>query len=155
MQRCEPRTQQRAANQLVQLLNVDLSGDIEDKTLSWERMIHTYEEQTRKICAEDLRVGVWLSNAPESTLKTHMLMRTELVRWADFRAELISCTRIEGIQWLVSVADGPRGLCQGLEGRRQGQERRWQGQERRWQGQASNQRCSNVLEVRQDGTLYQ
>ena len=93
MQRYEPRTQQRAANQLVQLLNVDLSGDMEDKTLSWERMTHTYEEQTGKIFAEDLRVGVWLSNAPESALKTHMIMRTDLVRWADFRAEMISCTR--------------------------------------------------------------
>ena len=77
MQRYEPRTQQRAANQLAQLLHVGLFGD---KTLSWEPMIHTHLEQTWKIFAEDLRVGVWLSNAPDSTLKTHMLMR---LSWYD------------------------------------------------------------------------
>ena len=83
--------QQCAANQFL-LLNVDLSVDIEDKTLSWERVIHTCEEQTVKIFAEDLRVGVWLSNASsESSLTTCTLMRTRLVRWAGFRAGVMSC----------------------------------------------------------------
>ena len=72
---------------------MDLSGDIEDKTLSLERALHTYEEQTGEIFAEDLRVGVWLLNAPESALKTHVLMRTDLVRWADVGAEMVSCNR--------------------------------------------------------------
>ena len=38
VQRCDLR------NQLVQLLSADLSRDLEDKTLLWERMIKTYEE---------------------------------------------------------------------------------------------------------------
>ena len=45
------------------LLNADLSGNLEDTTLSWERMIKTYLGQTGKVYAEDLGVGVWLSNA--------------------------------------------------------------------------------------------
>ena len=64
---------QRAATQLVHLPNADLSGDLEDKTLLWERTIKTCEGQTEKVFAEDLRIGIWLSNAPGSTVKTHML----------------------------------------------------------------------------------
>eukprot|EP00975_Prorocentrum_lima_P056426 11830585-Prorocentrum_lima.AAC.1 len=63
---------------MVRLLHVDLGGDLEDKTLTWERSILTYEEQTSKIFPDDLRIGVCLSNAPESAVKTHMLMKTEL-----------------------------------------------------------------------------
>ena len=93
LQRHEPRTHQRAANQLVQLLNADLSGELEDKTLSWERMITNYEEQAEKASADYLRVGIWLSNAADSAIKTHMLMRTGLVRWAAFRQEMMSRAR--------------------------------------------------------------
>ena len=93
VQRNEPRTHQRALNQLVKLLNCDLSGDLEGKTLLWERMIKTQEEQTGKMFAEVLRVVVWLSSALESAIKTHMLMRTELTRWTDLRATMMSCTR--------------------------------------------------------------
>ena len=93
VQRYEPQTHQAAANQLVRLLNADPPGDPEDKTLLWERMVKTYEEQMGQVFAEDLRFGIWLSNAPESAVKTHMLMRMELVRWADFRQEMMSCTR--------------------------------------------------------------
>ena len=35
VQRFEPRTHQRGSNQLMQLLNADLSGDLDDKTLLW------------------------------------------------------------------------------------------------------------------------
>ena len=93
VQRYDPRTHQRAANRLVQLLNADLSGDLEDKTLLWERMVKTYEEQMGQVFAEHLRFDIWLSNAPERAIKTHMLIRTDLVRWADFRQEMMSCTR--------------------------------------------------------------
>ena len=100
------------------------SGDIEDKTLLSERMIHTYEEQTGKIFAEDLRVGVWQSNAPESALKTHMLMRTELVQWADIGAEMISCSRALKASRGMSpspmdigaFAKGKNGDCKGKKG---------------------------------------
>ena len=67
------------------------SGSIllEDKTLVCERMIKTYKEQTEKVLAEDFRIGIWLSNAPESTIKTHMLMSTELVCLVDFRQQMM------------------------------------------------------------------
>ncbi len=91
--RYEPRTQQRQATQMVALLNVDLSGDLEDKTLNWERQIAVYEEQSKKVFADDLRIGAWLRAAPESAVKTHMLMKTDLVRWADWRAEMMRITR--------------------------------------------------------------
>ena len=91
VQRYGLRSQPRAANQLVQLLNAYLSGDLEDLTLLWERMIKTNEEQTEKVFAEDLRICIWLSDAAESAIKTPMLMRTELVRWADSRLEMMTC----------------------------------------------------------------
>ncbi len=82
--RYEPRTQQRQATQMVALLNLDLSGDLEDKTLNWERQIAVYEEQAKKAFADDLRIGARLRAAPESAVKTRVLMKTDLARWADF-----------------------------------------------------------------------
>ena len=58
-------------NQIVRLLNADQSEDLEDKTLLWERMIRTCEEHTGQVFAEDIRTRIWLSNAPESDIKTH------------------------------------------------------------------------------------
>eukprot|EP00975_Prorocentrum_lima_P026570 5586852-Prorocentrum_lima.AAC.1 len=54
--RYEPRTKQRAANMMVPLLNVDLTGELGDKTLTWGRSILTYEEQTPKVSTDDLRI---------------------------------------------------------------------------------------------------
>ena len=62
VQRYERQIYQRAANQLVQLLNADISGDVKDKTLLWEGMIKTYGEQTVNVFSEDLCTGIWLSN---------------------------------------------------------------------------------------------
>ena len=87
VRRYEPQTRQRAANQLVQWLNAELSGDPEDKALMWKRTIKTYEQQTVKVFPEEF------SNTPESAIKTHILMRTELADWTDFRQETMSCTR--------------------------------------------------------------
>ena len=66
----EPQNHQRTANQLVHLLNADLSGDLQDKTPLLERMIKTHEEQTERVFAEYLRIGIWLSNALESAQDT-------------------------------------------------------------------------------------
>ena len=63
----------------MQLISADLSGELEDKTL--------LRGADGDGFAEDLRIGIYLSNTPDSTIKTHMLMRTELVRWAGFRQE--------------------------------------------------------------------
>ena len=79
-------THQQALNQLVQLLNVDLLGDLEDKTLLWKRMI-----KTEKVFVEDFRIGIWLANALERAIKTHLLIRAELVRWADVRQDDVVC----------------------------------------------------------------
>ena len=56
----------------------------------------TYDQDIRGADGEgfrDLRIGISLSIAPENAFKTHLLMRTELVRWADFRQEVRTCTR--------------------------------------------------------------
>ena len=63
VQRCEPRTHQRAANQLEQLFEEDLSGDLDDKALLRKCMVR--RRFSRKTC----RVGIW-----------NMPIRTELVR---------------------------------------------------------------------------
>ena len=94
-------------------------------------MIHTYWEQTGKIFAENFRIGVWLSNAPESTLKTHLRMRTELVRWAGFRTEMNSCTRAlkassgsaPSPMDIGAFAKGKKGDCKGENGDGKGKQR--------------------------------
>ena len=106
-------------NHLVQLLNADLPGDLEDNTFLWERMLKTYEEQTEKVLAEDLRIGIWLTNAPET--HAHAQGAGTLGRLPPWNDELHGGT--QSLCWLHSNANGHRSLLawQGLEGQRQRQ----------------------------------
>ena len=77
----------------------------------WRTRRSSGNARPRPTRSRRLRIGIWLSNALESVIKTHMRMRTEPVRWADFRPETVSCTRaLKSTCGIVTNADRHRSL---------------------------------------------
>ena len=89
--RFEPNVRSRFAGVLLGILSFDFSGDTIARLEAFERELMTYERANAEVVTDGIRIGVVLQRMEESALKQHLLLNSErLVRWVDFRAELVS-----------------------------------------------------------------
>ena len=86
-------------------MSFDFSGDTIARLEAFERELMTYERASAEVVTDGIRIGVVLQRMEESALKQHLLLNSErLVRWVDFRAELVS---VRNAQQVVNSTASP------------------------------------------------
>ena len=90
----EPKMRTLFAGQLMSILSFSLQGDVGERLVAWEREIAVYERGSGKALDDEVKIGTFLLRLPESSLKTHLLMRVDtLTAWTDFRSEVVAISR--------------------------------------------------------------
>ena len=95
-QHFEPRSSTRHAGLLMDLLSVDLSGDIQAKIELFNRDVVRYETSSGEKLAESVKVGTILKNMPEGGLKQHLILNIhKFTTWALLANEIIEVRRAQ------------------------------------------------------------
>ena len=94
VEKFEPKLRTRYAGQLMQILSYNLQGDLLERLAAWERDIAVYERDAQKKLDDDFKIGTFMLRLPESTLKTHLLVKVDSIeKWVDFREQIIAIYR--------------------------------------------------------------
>ena len=93
-----------------------MQGDLSERLGLWEREIQLYENGSGKELDAEFRIGTFMLRLPGGPMKTHLLMRVDVLRtWTDFRQEVLAITRA-----MISAQEAPTPMDIGAVGKGKG-----------------------------------
>ena len=116
VERYEPRLRTRYAAQFMKIMSFSSQGYLLERLGLWEREIQLYENGSGKELDAELRIETFMLRLPGGPMKTHLLMRVDVLRtWTDFRQEVFAITRA-----MISAQETPTPMDIGAVGKGKG-----------------------------------
>ena len=129
----EPRLASRHVGLLMRIMSFPFEGEVPAKISQFERLVNTYESQSKKKIEDDTKIGLVTLNMRDAALKEHLVKNANrLATWALVVAEINEICRTQ--QFLQSTPQ-PMDLGAFPQGQAKGGGRRGRGGRGRGQSQ--------------------
>ena len=99
----DPKVRTRRVGMMIKILTAKFGGDIPQSLDQFETMIREYEQQSKKVFDEDLKLGLVVVNMTDAGVQKHLVKNANrLDTWKAMKDELLDMARTE--QYLNSQA---------------------------------------------------
>ncbi|CAK0856447.1 unnamed protein product, partial [Prorocentrum cordatum] len=90
----DPKIRTRGVGLLIRILTATFSGDIPQSLDQFEHLIREYEQQSKKVCDEDLKIGLVVVNMQDTDVQQHLVKNaSRLDTWKAMKEELLDMAR--------------------------------------------------------------
>ena len=92
----EPKFRTRFVGLLMNVLSYRFRDDIPNKLAAFERLVHDYENQSKKTVDEEIKIGVAMLGMEDMRFKEHLIRNSvRITSWSQMREEILEITRTQ------------------------------------------------------------